>query len=261
MLYLYGIISLVTLIILLTDKSLESTILNSYLFGNEFSKEKNKFITFINVMLSPITLFQIISIKYKENQLPKIKLTYIMKYIKIVLVILAIGYSLFWAGTNSVNYYNQSVGIESSFSKKMNERLVILDRITRIIHQKIEVAKINDSSYYKNLLAITVARTDNNISAEIFMKWITENNPNANYGEVSRFYAEVTGAISQHRDELFIVEKELQEYDRQYTLLHKSFPSTFFLFYRKNSLGYIPISTSTNKETNKTGIDNNINIQ
>lgn len=165
-------------------------------------------------------------------------------------ILIAIILALFNVGGKVINSYNQSVELESSFEVKKKERLASINRITVIVRQKLQVAKINDSSYTKNLMAIAVSRTSN-----ANWQWLQENNANSNYGEVSKFYAEVLLSIQSERDILFSIEKELQSIDYQYTMLHRKFPTSIYLFWMPRKLDYMPISTSYNAEVNRTNID------
>ncbi len=94
----------------------------------------------------------------------------------------------------------------------------------------------------------------------LFMKWVTENNPNSNYNEVKELYVEVNNSIQSERDRLLIVENELQTINYEYGKLFSQVPSSWYLFYRKPSIHYIPISTEANKLVNTTGVDNNVKL-
>ena len=132
-------------------------------------------------------------------------------------------------GGKVVAAYNKSISLEIGLQKEMNARVVILDRVTKIIHQKLQIAKMNDSAYYKNLTAIAMMRQDGPMMA---WKWVHEQNPNANYEEVSRFYADVSGAIDEHREELAMVEAACRETVQEYANLHHQFPTNLYLFYQ-----------------------------
>jgi hypothetical protein len=262
---LYITLFLTVFLTLSYDKTLSVNLLTSIVFNDEFT-EKNKFLVkLIACILAPITFIKILIIKFNEwtwsyetdVTLKQIKI----KNMKKILIIVAIATALIFGGfhltQNEVNYYNQSVNTELQFNKAISQRLTIIDRITKIVHQKLEIAKINDSSYYKDLAIIATSRAD---KEQLFMKWVTENNPNANYSEVAALYKDVSASIEAERNQLQAIESTCQEYVYEYEKLHKEIPSSWYLYYQKSKLNYEPISTTTNKVVNKTGVDNNINM-
>jgi len=265
MITLYCILFLTVFLTLSFDKTLSVNILSSVIFNDEFT-EKNKFwVKFIASVLAPITFVKILKIKSQEwswtyETSPAIKQEK-TKNMKKILIIVAIATAIIYGGfhlsKNEISFYNQSVNTELQFNKAINQRLTIIDRITKIVHQKLELAKINDSSYYKDLAIIATSRAD---KEQLFMKWVTENNPNANYSEVSALYKDVSASIESERNQLQAIESTCQEYVYQYEKLHREIPSSWYLFYQKGTLNYEPISTTENKVVNKTGVDNNVSL-
>jgi len=253
LIYLAGF--LYVLYILKNDKDLQMTALTSFLFNEEFAESNKGTLSFLYSLVWPVTIFFILRLR----KVPSIKLN-IMRIIKNVIafvVLIVILWGAFYLVSNEISYYNQSVNIEQTFNQQKNARLVVLDKITKIIQQKLQVSGIVDSSYYKNLKAITVMRTD---GPAVMWKWLTENNPNQNYSEVSKLYQQVMDAISQHRQELAAVESELQETTKAYALLHKQWPSSWYLWYQSSELPYKAISTTHNLEVNNSGIDDSIRL-
>lgn len=234
------------------------TALYSHLFKEEFV-EKNAFWTrVIYSVIWPVTIYFLIKL-ISENTLNFKQFNFqfmLKKVIQIILVVALIG--LVSRGiTVIVTTYNKSVDIELSLQKHLNGRLSILDKMNKVLHQKLQIAGINDSSYYKNLNAITMMRKD---GEQVTWKWVVENNPNANYGEVSALYRELSQAIDGERTALLQQESECQQDVLDYAILHKQFPTNLYLFWQAKNLEYNPISSSANRETNKSGIDNNISL-
>ena len=252
MIYIYGVISLLTFIMLIFDKTIQVTLLNSFLFDDEYVN-KNRFLIYvIYSFLSPITFTQILIIKIKNKQIPSF-----MKYIKYLLIAILVGVAINGLVKAEIKYYNQSVLLETSFNKKINERLTILDQITKIVHQKLELAKMNDTSFTKVMTLLTSSRKD---GESVYIKLTMESNPMATYEEVSSLYRDVSASIDSKRNNLLEVEKELQSITADYAALHKQFPSSIYLYYEAKTLNYIPISTSANKVINSTGVDNEIKL-
>ncbi len=249
---IYLLLALIMFIILKQSKTISPDIYESYIFGNEFnSKYKFSSKLFLS-LIWPYTLIKLTTLQTKYNF--KNMKTWIITGVVLLVLALTLGSVV----PKATNYYNQSVNLELQFNRTMSKRVVTLDNVTKVIHQKLQIAKINDSSYYKNLYVIASNRAD---APNLFMKWVTENNPNVNYSEVSSLYKDLSASVESYRANLVGVESELQNITYQYDVLHREFPSNIYLFYGKQHLDYKPISTDSNRIINETGIDNNINIQ
>lgn len=222
---------------------------DSKLFG---AKHNNNFLMYLTCLLCPWKLYSIL--KTKNFTLEKLAMKFKLRYLVAALAVFITLYVV----SQSASYYNQSAKIKIAFNNKMNERLIIIDNITRSVTQKFQISKINDSSFYKNLIAITQNRMD---GQNLIFKMVMENNPNANYGEVSSIYREVMSTIENERNRLIVVENELSNIDKQYSELHTLFPSNIYLYYEPKTLNYKVISTMENKITNKTGIDSNVYLK
>lgn len=254
---IYLILTLITYFILSTDTDLQVSILKSYVVGDYHTEKNKSALLLLASLLSPVTLCEIIYIKIKLKQKFNINLKKNMKQLITILALILIGYGAVQGTKQEVAYYNQSVSLEMELKRTLNQRLTIIDRITKIVHQKLEVAKLNDSSYYKNLSIIATSRVD---KQGLFMKWVTENNPNANYNEVSKLYADVTASIEKERNQLQAIEDQAQNIVYSYDKLQNEFPSSLYLYYRPKTLKYEPISTEFNKIVNQTGVDNQVNL-
>ena len=236
--------------ILLWDRSIGVEFLKSYLFGSDFDKRNKYAIYVLYSLISPITLPKIISIKFKNHELNSF-----MKYI----IGLVAGFLIIWAlyagTTNEVTYYNQSVSLELKLGQKLNERLIIIDKMTKVIHQKLQIAKINDTSYNRVLLASVI-----NGNSTAVMEWNQKQQMNINFNEVSDMYKDVSNAIMPERNALLAIEKEMQDVVYSYATLHREVPSKFYLCYQPATLAYTPISTTANKIVNETGVDNQVDV-
>jgi hypothetical protein len=98
-------------------------------------------------------------------------------------------------------------------------------------------------------------------SEGVFMKWITESNPNANYSEVSVLYKDLSRAVEAQREGFFNEEKVLQDVVRQHKNLIQKFPNSFYnMFYGRTKLEYTPIKSSLTEEVMRTGKDDNVKL-
>lgn len=189
---------------------------------------------------------------------PLILLNHINKTImkKIVLILLAVIFVVVSInGLVKINNKERIAYLE--YNSLIKERGIIYDKMYKILSNKMQIAKINDTSYYKNLVAITVNRKDNE---QLFMKWVTENNPNINYSEVSNMYANLCASVDGERTDLAQVETALRTKELEYNKLITIFPNSIFIIHNAN-LDYKPIMSDYSATTNKTSVDNQTKIQ
>lgn len=161
--------------------------------------------------------------------------------------------------TSVISTSNQEVDLRNRFKQKMDERTAFYDKMWKTISQKSQVAIKNDSSFAKNVNAIMAGRKD---AQGIFMKWVQESNPNANYESVASLYADLSRSIEGQRDEFFMEEKMIQGVVLEHDNIMSKFPSGFILsnFMGRTRLEYKPITSDRTDEVIKSGKDNNVNV-
>lgn len=236
------IISLITYIVLLSNKNLTIDICDSYLLPN---RNNYKSYALLFGFLFPLTI--VLLLKTKQ-----------MKSVKAIITLAVITFIVIFAVSKSVNLYNDSVDIKASYNQNLSARGTTFDKMKKIVSEKLQVAGLNDTSYYRNVLAITDARKD---GAQLLWKWAHEQNPNINYNEVSQLYVDISNNISGLRGELQARETLLQYDVKNWYLLHNRFPNNVFLFYQDNNLIYKPILSDLSRVVNSTGIDNEFKIK
>jgi hypothetical protein len=152
---------------------------------------------------------------------------------------------------NFVSFSNNEIDLRNTFEQKIDERTSFYDKMYKVISQKSQIAVKNDESFRKNINIIMEGRKD---SEGVFMKWITESNPNANYSEVSVLYKDLSRAVEAQREGFFNEEKVLQDVVRQHKNLIQKFPNSFYnIVYGRTKLEYTPIKSSLTEEVMKTG--------
>jgi len=158
-----------------------------------------------------------------------------------------------------IGFYNSEVDLGNRFTQKMNERTAFYDGMYRTIAGKGQIALKNDSSFSKNVNAIMAGRKD---APNLFMKWVQESNPNANYSEVSKLYEDLSRTVESKRDGFFMEEKSIQGIVLEHSNLIDKFPGSFFnsLFFHRLHLVYKPITSDRTDDVMKTGKDNNVSV-
>lgn len=166
---------------------------------------------------------------------------------------------LFVVAGNFISFSNTEVNLRNTFDQKIKERTAFYDKMYKIISQQSQLAVKNDESFRKNINIIMEGRKD---SPQVFMKWITETNPNANYSEVSTLYKNLSRNIEAQREGFFNQEKVLMDIERQHRNHLQLFPNSFYnTFFSRQLLKYDPIQSSLTENIMKTGKDDNIKLE
>ncbi len=154
---------------------------------------------------------------------------------------------------------NQEVELKNRFKQKMDERTAFYDKMWKTISQKSQIALKNDSSFVRNINIIMEGRKD---AQGIFMKWVQESNPNANYEAVSSLYADLARTIEGQRDGFFMEEKMIQNIVLEHDNIMTRFPSGFILrnFMGRTRISYKPITSDVTDEVMREGKDNNTKV-
>lgn len=160
--------------------------------------------------------------------------------------------------SNFVSFSNNEIDLRTTFEQKIQERTSFYDKMYKVISQKSQIAVKNDESFRKNINIIMEGRKD---APQVFMKWITESNPNANYSEVSVLYRDLSRAVEAQREGFFNQEKVLQDVVRQHKNLVQKFPGSLYnAFMGRVPLEYKPIQSSLTEEVMRTGKDDNVKL-
>lgn len=179
----------------------------------------------------------------------------IIKYSIIGLVVLVF-IGLF---SSVISTSNEEVDLRNRFKQKMDERTAFYDKMWKTISQKSQIAVKNDSSFAKNVNAIMAGRKD---AGNLFMKWVQESNPNANYEAVSSLYADLSRAVEGQRDGFFMQEKMIQDIVLAHDNIMTKFPSGFILsnFMGRTRLTYKPITSDRTDGVIQSGKDNEVGL-
>lgn len=157
-----------------------------------------------------------------------------------------------------VSTSNDEVDLRNRFKQKMDERTAFYDKMWKTISQKSQIAIKNDSSFTNNINVIMTGRKD---AQGIFMKWVQESNPNANYEAVSSLYADLSRAVEGQRDGFFMEEKMIQGIVLEHDNIMSKFPSGFILsIFGRSKLNYKPITSDKTDGVIQSGKDNDVSV-
>ena len=160
--------------------------------------------------------------------------------------------------SNLISFSNNEIEYRNAFKQKYDERTAFYDKMWKTLSQKSQIALKNDSSFRQNVDIIMSGRKD---AEGIFMKWVTETNPNANYSEVSALYKDLSRAVEAQREGFFIRELYMQDIVKQHSNLLQKFPGSLYnVFFGRKLLEYKPITSTITDEVIKSGKDDNVKI-
>lgn len=150
-----------------------------------------------------------------------------------------------------ISFSNKEINLRNTFDQKIKERTAFYDKMYKIVAQKSQIAVKNDESFRQNINIIMEGRKD---APQVFMKWITETNPNVNYNEVSEMYKDLSRSVEAQREGFFSEEKVLMDVERQHRNHLQLFPNSFYNFFiGRQLLQYKPIQSSLTEQIMKTG--------
>jgi hypothetical protein len=157
-----------------------------------------------------------------------------------------------------IGFGNDTVDLQNRRKQKDDERTAFYDKMWKTLAQKSQIALRNDSSFSRNVDAIMAGRKD---APQLFMKWVQESNPNANYEAVSALYADLSRAVEAQRDGFFVQEKMIQGIVLEYNNRIQKFPGSFYnLFYGRKKMEYKPITSTRTDNVIETGKDDDVKL-
>jgi hypothetical protein len=185
-----------------------------------------------------------------------------MKKIVIIVLLSFVGL-LFFGGlifvSQLISFSNNEIELKNAFKQKKDERTAFYDKMWKTISQKTKIAVKNDESFKQNINIIMTGRQD---SENVIFKLIQEVNPNANFGEVSSLYKDLSRTIEGEREGFFNQEKVMQDIVMQHSNLLDKFPNSFYnIFFNRKHLEYKPITSDRTDEVMKSGKDNNVDLE
>lgn len=157
-----------------------------------------------------------------------------------------------------ISFSNSEIDYKNSFNQKFSERTSFYDKMWKTLNQKGQIALRNDSSFRQNVDIIMSGRKD---AQGLFMKWVTETNPNANYSEVADLYKDLSRSVEAQREGFFQQERYLQDIVKQHSNLLEKWPGSFYnIFFGRKKLEYKPITSTITDEVIKSGKDDNVKL-
>jgi hypothetical protein len=157
-----------------------------------------------------------------------------------------------------ISFSNTEVDLRNRFKQKMDERTAFYDKMWKILSQKSQIALKNDSSFTRNVDAIMAGRKD---ASNLFMKWVQESNPNANFDQVSALYQDLSRAVEGQREGFFMEEKMIQNIVMEHSNHIQKFPGSLWnAFLGRKALEYKPITSDRTDDVIRTGKDNDVSV-
>lgn len=154
--------------------------------------------------------------------------------------------------------YNKIQNKEIDFEREDKVRVAQYDKMWKILKQKGIVAKTNDSSFQRVVDAVMAGRKD---GEGLAMKWIQEQNPTAQFSEVSSMYKDLSRTIEAERNSFFEQEKKMAEIVADHDRLRRTFPGSIWaMVFGTKPINYKPIQSSRTEDVMKTGKDDDVSV-
>lgn len=172
----------------------------------------------------------------------------------IIITLSVIGSLLVLYFLMSITYTNKEIELRNQVMSQQEVIKLNFDKMFKVISQVAQVPE-QAKKTFKEIYTPLIEGRYNNDRGGALMSWITENNPTFDF----KLYERVQVVIEANREEFFIEQKKLVDYNREHAILLNKFPSRLFLYDVKE----IEIITVTSDKTAKafqTGQENDINI-
>ena len=153
-----------------------------------------------------------------------------------------------------VSSQNENVKLKNRISAQKLSNEANFDKMFKVISQVAQVADQYKDAF-KDIYPKLIEGRYSNDKNGMLMKWITESNPTFNIS----LYEKLANAIEANRQEFFIEQQKLIDYNREQHTLLNTWPNTWFL----SPSDTIPIKIVTSAVTKaafKTGEENDIEL-
>jgi hypothetical protein len=178
------------------------------------------------------------------------------KSVKIIIGIIVglIAVVAFTGWVMSMTYNNKNVKLKNKITAQQESNKANFDKMFKVIAQVAQVAEQYKETFKDVYPELIEGRYSNQKDGSL-MKWVTESNP---VFDVT-LYTKLATAIEANRQEYFIEQQKLIDYNREQHNLLKTQPASWFLN-ESDTIHIIIITSSTTKKTYATGEENDIDI-
>ena len=130
----------------------------------------------------------------------------------------------------------------------------VISQLAEVADVKMEKSKNAFKEIYPALMEGRYGKGDGSL-----MKWVTESNPQFDLNAAANLYDKLAVAIEANRQEFFIEQQKLIDYNREQRASLKKFPGSWFLE-SSDTIHIVVVTSATTKETFRTGEENDISI-
>lgn len=142
--------------------------------------------------------------------------------------------------------YNQAIDLEKQFTAAIQNREALYDNMVKQIQEKYKVAKFERKTVIEMIDAVTQGR----VGGSLFKSF-----QESSAGQVSpQLFQDVIATIGGKRDEFTRSQQNIMQIVAEHEKLREKIPSNWVVGSR-NALTFTVVSSSSAKETMKTGTD------
>lgn len=173
----------------------------------------------------------------------------------LIVISMIVFFSMKWS------YQNQNVRLKTQITAQQQSNTANFDKMKKVIIQVAETAKakmdVSTNAYKEIYPALMEGRYSKDNGS--LMKWITESNPTLDIASCNNLYDKLAVAIEANRQEFFIEQQKLIDYNREQHTLINTVPGSWFLN-SNDTIAITIITSASTKETFKTGEENDIDL-
>jgi hypothetical protein len=182
---------------------------------------------------------------------------------------IVIGIALGIGAVLAVIYFSMQITYQNR-NERMKERIIAqqrsneanFDKMFKSVAQVAEVAEHKMEKSKEAFKEIYVPLMEGRYSDDpdgMLMKWITESNPQFDLSAAGSLYDKLANAIESNRQEFFIEQQKLIDYNREQHVLVNTWPGYWFIE-SSDTIAIKIITSAKTKEVFAKGEENNIEL-
>jgi hypothetical protein len=130
----------------------------------------------------------------------------------------------------------------------------VIAQVSQVADKKMEVSKNAFKEIYPALIEGRYSKGDGTL-----MKWITESNPQFDLKSATALYDKLAIAIEANRQEFFIEQEKLIDYNREHRTFLQKWPNYWFVSL-SDTIHIQVVTSAKTKDVFKTGEENDIEV-
>ena len=185
------------------------------------------------------------------------KKSYVIVSSLVIVAVLAIIYF-----SVKINIQNNGVELKNLVVAQQKVCKANFDNMFKVISQVAEVSEQNmnkSKEAFKEIYPELIKGRYDGEKGSSLMKWVTESNPQFDLKETSKLYSKLAEVIEEKRNEFFVEQEKLIDYQNNHKNLIMKFPGKLFLDL-KDTVGITIITSAKTDAVYKSGKEDDIKL-